>query len=206
MIAFLHTTKANIDRFDTLVKQNNPSIQVKHFVNEELLKDALSHGKTNTELFNLEIDRIKKEAPSLIICTCSTYGEECDNHSDISRIDEPIAKFIVQNYDRIGLAYTANSTKKVSQDLLIRMAASSNKQIEIIACDCSEFWKYFENGSILEYEKRIAEKVKSLAHKIDVMFLCQASMEGAISHLQEFEKAVLSSPEYGIKTLLKDLL
>lgn len=203
MIAFLHTSKVLVERFEKLVKKYNTEITIKHYVNEELLENALMNGEVDSDLFDKEVNRIKEDSPSLLICTCSTYGQECDKTSDIYRIDEPIVSFLVSKYEKIGLAYTANSTKEVSKDLILKVASDLNRKVDVIDCDCSEFWEYFENKDLLNYEKSIANKVQLMESQIDVMFLAQASMEGAISHLEGLKKEVFTSPEFGVKTLLK---
>ncbi|WP_369048475.1 hypothetical protein [Tenacibaculum sp. UWU-22] len=203
MIAFLHTSEIHIQRFEKLVRKYDKNVTVKHFVNEKLLETALLSGKADSELFKNEIENIKKKNPSLLICTCSTYGEECDNHTTVYRIDKPVIEYMVQNYTKIGLAFTAHSTKKVSENLILKVASELNKQIEILNCDCSEFWTYFENKDIEKYEKGIAKSIEQIASKVEVVFLAQASMEGAKTYLTDLKKEVLSSPEFGIKKLLK---
>lgn len=76
MIAFLHTSSIHIEKFDNLVRSVNKEIEVKHFVNADLLSSALENGITDSETFSREIAEIKLLQPELIICTCSTYGEE----------------------------------------------------------------------------------------------------------------------------------
>ena len=203
MIAFLHTSPIHIETFEKLVRKLDKNVEIKHFVNEKLLETALINGETDVVSFKKEIELIKKENPSLLICTCSTYREECDNDSSINRIDKPIIEYIVQNYEKIGLAFTANSTKEVSQNLLLKISSELNKKIEILNCDCSEYWSCFENKDFNGYEKGIAEKIKIMESKVDVIFLAQASMEGAKKHLTEISKEVLSSPEFGIEKLIK---
>ena len=203
MIAFLHTSPIHIDTFEKLVRKFDDNIEIKHFVNEKLLETALSNGETDVVSFKNEIELIKKEKPSLLICTCSTYGEECDNNSSVDRIDKPIIEYIVHNYEKVGLAFTAKSTKEVSQNLLLKISSELNKKIEILNCDCSEYWSYFEKEDFDGYEKGIAEKIKLMESKVDVIFLAQASMEGAKKHLTRISKEVLSSPEFGVDKLIK---
>ncbi len=205
MIAFLHTSEIHIDRFENLVMKYNSEIPIKHFVNEELLSVALSNGKLDTVSFKNEIEIIKKESPLLIICTCSTYREECDQYPDIYRIDEPVVIHLISKYQKIGLAYTAISTKKISENLLLKTAKSFDKNIEIIDCNCTESWRHFEEGAIDLYEKSIALKIKEIASETDVIFLAQASMEGAKKYLASLEQEVFSSPEFGVKTYLNTL-
>lgn len=199
MIAFLHTSSIHIDKFEKLVRLYDKEIQIQHFVNEDLLSSALKKGKTDTTTFGKEVAKMKEKQPSLLICTCSTYGEECDNNDLIERIDEPIAAFLVSNFTKIGLAFTANSTKKVSENLLKRIASTNDKTIEIIECDCSSAWKYYEFNDFVNYEKSIAENLKKMENEVEVVFLAQASMEGCRLYLNHFSKEIYSSPEYGVK-------
>ncbi|MFC2109728.1 hypothetical protein ACFLRU_01270 [Bacteroidota bacterium] len=203
MIALLHTLEANKDKFEKIIRKVDSKVAIKHFVNENLLKTALATGQSDSTSFKVEIEKIKKENPSLIICTCSTYGEDCDKEIDVYRIDRPIAEYIVQKYTRIGLAYAATSTKKISERLLLDISSNLEKDITILNCDCTEFWPNYEAKNYEAYEKGIAEKIKSIEPKVDVVFLAQASMENTKKHLSHLKKEVLASPEFGILQLLK---
>ncbi len=203
MIAFLHTSKIHIDKFERLVKKNNPKISIKHVVNEDLLSYAIKKGSTDSVNFKKEVSTIKNLNPKLIICTCSTYGEECDKTNFIERIDQPIANYLVSNFKKIGLAYTASSTKVVSKNLILKIAKEKNKNIEIVNCDCSSSWKYYETNNFNSYAKSIADKIKTIENDVEVIFLAQASMEGCKEFLNDFSNKIYSSPEFGIKEYLK---
>ncbi|WP_203257846.1 hypothetical protein [Hyunsoonleella ulvae] len=205
MIAFLHTNKAHINNFENLVRAQNSTVETKHYVNKNILDSALKTGITDAVQFEKEIEAIRKEKPSLIICTCSTYGAESDKYSDVYRIDHPIIDYLVSNYTKIGLVYTANSTKTVSEDLMQSISAEKEKHIEIINVDCSALWTHFETGDLESYNKGIAENTINKASEVDVFFLAQASMAGAKNHLQNLDKEVFTSPEFGVKELLKNI-
>lgn len=201
-IAFLHTSDVHVERFENLVKKFDKNIQTKHYVNENLLNYALKNSQLDSEGFKKELQNIRKTNPNLIICTCSTYGEECDNSNDIKRIDFPIANYLVSKHKKIALVYTASSTERVSSYLIQRIANKQNKEIEILTCDCSESWVHFKNNDFEKYEKTIASKIKKIATEADVIFLAQASMEGVKKHLPNLGIEVFSSPEFGIKNYL----
>lgn len=203
MIAFLHTSAIHIPKFENLVRKFDPEAEIKHFVNEDILSSALEKGITDTANFSNEIAKIKNLEPKLIICTCSTYGEECDNNDAVERIDHPIAEFLVSNFTKIGLAFAANSTQQVSQNLLVRIAKEKNKEIDLVNCDCSSAWTYYEQNDFNSYEKAIAQTIRSFENKVEVVFLAQASMEGAKEHLTNFSKEIYSSPEFGVQKYLK---
>ncbi len=205
MITFLHTAGINVKRFEDLVRKYNSDIEIKHFVNEDLLRFALTHNQPNSEAFIEEVQKIKNETAGMIVCTCSSYGDECDLLPGIERIDKPVAEYLVSNYQSIGLAYTAKSTLASSLNLLNQVAKSLRKSISIIEYDCTGCWKYLEQGDTDRYEKGIAAIIEQQLSPAEAIFLAQASMENARHHLQSFDKEVISSPDYGVKKFLEKL-
>ena len=198
-IAFLHTSPVHIDRFEKIVSALDKRIETCHFVHEELLKFALQNGSLDKNSFISIISNIQLEEPNRIICTCSTYGQLCDSFPDVYRIDQPIAEYLVANYSKIILAYTVSSTKKISVELLQKIAIQQSKKTEIILCDATESWRYFENDDFKNYELSIATKIKSIANQGEVIFLAQASMEGAKKYLNSLSIETFTSPEFGLK-------
>ncbi len=93
----------------------------------------------------------------------------------------------------------------MSKKLINKLAVEQNRNIEIVNCDCTSEWIHFENKDIKKYEMGIAEKLRHIAPKVDVIFLAQASMEGTKKYLTDIEKNVFSSPEFGIKELMKKI-
>jgi hypothetical protein len=205
MIAFLHTSDIHISKFENLVNKYNSSVRIKHYVNADMLSKALTTGRADSKTFKKEVGEIQTEKPDLIVCTCSTYGEECDRLEGIERIDMPIAKHLVSNFKKIGVAYTATSTKESSENLLQRMAVELDTSVELIDCNCSDSWVHYENDDFDSYTRGIAKTIESFEHEVDVVFLAQASMEGAKNYLPNFKIEVLSSPEFGIREYLKGL-
>jgi len=202
MIAFLHTSDIHIERFEQLARKFDEAVKIKHFVHEELLDYALREGATDNQGFASAVQSIKEERPELIICTCSTYGEVCDQRNDIERIDQPVVEYLVSRYNKIGLAYTANSTKQVSHDLIVKTAQEQNREVVIVDCDCSSAWVHYESNDLDQYAKVITERLKTYAAEVDVIFLAQASMEHAKSYLADFSKDIYASPEFGVKSYL----
>lgn len=204
MIAFLHTSAVHVERFEKLVKKYNTTIEIKHFVKEDLLKIALETGSIAKDRFEKTIQNIQEiEQPALLICTCSTYGKLCEQLEQVHRIDQPIVEAIVAKYSKIAVAYTVNSTKEISKELIQRTAARQQKKISIIDADCSHCWTYFEKGDIAKYAWAIAEHLQAIHQDAEVIFLAQASMEGAKKYLQDIGCEVVSSPEFGVKAFLE---
>lgn len=104
------------------------------------------------------------------------------------------------------MAFTANSTKEVSKNILLKIAKDKNKEITIVNCDCSTSWKYYENNDFANYEKSIAQNILKIEKEVEVVFLAQASMEGVKESLSDFTKEIYSSPKFGVQEYLKDLV
>lgn len=200
-ITFLHTSKTHIKRFNKIVRKINKSIEVEHFVNEELLEHASQTGKVDKNGFQKELIQIRKNDNKFIVCTCSTYGDLCNENENVYRIDQPIVEFIVKKYSRIGIAYTLDSTKEKSKSLIEKFA-NKRKSIQIIDINCSHCWIYFEEENVEKYESEIANQIKQLSDNCEVVFLAQASMEGAKSPLESEDFEVVSSPEFGVRKYL----
>lgn len=203
MITFLHTSPLHVDRFEQLVRKYHSTIPIQHVVKESILETALVTGQLDEISFLRTIREIKQTNPTQIICTCSTYGQLCDQLPNIERIDQPIAHHIVANYSTIALAYTAESTRAVSLDLLQKTAQQQGKNIRIVECDCTHCWSYFEANDLKRYEEEIAKTIRVKTNEAEVVFLAQASMDGAIQYLEDLEQVVVSSPEYGVKHFLQ---
>lgn len=203
MIAFLHTTGVLQERFEKLVRKFDKDIPIQHFVNEDLLSYALEKGEVDMVTFKKEVAAIQRLQPTLLVCTCSTYGEAADSLDGVYRIDMPIAEYLVSKYTKIALVYAAASTKGVSENILKRQAELLGKDIEIQLVDCVAAWQYFEAGDKEAYEQAIADEIKKTEQHVSAVFLAQASMEGAVRFLENFSKPIYSSPEFGVESYLK---
>jgi len=205
MIAFLHTSPSHIQRFTKIVRKYNTSIEIEHFVNENLLKTALETNKIDIAGFVKMVKQIQEKQADLIICTCSTYGEICENFTDVKRIDIPIANYLVTHFSKIILAYTVASTRMVSRQLLESVARKNEKKIEIIDCDCTDSWRHFLSNDMEKYYKGIYRKVNNNYNKGSVIFLAQASMEGVKKYFSGEDVDIFSSGEFGVKKYLETI-
>ncbi|MBB6462584.1 hypothetical protein [Flammeovirga kamogawensis] len=204
MIIFLHTSSIHIDRFNQIIHKFSPNTFVKHYVFDQLLENALENKALDFDGFKKAIAKIKNENSKLdqIICTCSTYGGLCNTKEKVFRIDAPVVDFLVTNYSKIALVYTAHSTRQSSKEIITKSSLKFQKEVLITDCDCSNCWTYFEKGDLTSYYKNIAANIIQVANKVDAIFLAQASMEGVINYLPQLKSKLFSSAEFGVKTLL----
>ena len=120
--------------------------------------------------------------------------------NNIFSIDAPIIEYLAENFNTIGVAYTAISTLKITTTQLL----SKNKNLKIIPINCTDCWSHFETENQEKYENCIAATIQSKFQNAGVVFLAQASMMGATEYLTDFKIPVYSSPEFGVSFYLKD--
>jgi|GEM_PF-2924087 len=204
-ITFLHTSHTHIQRFNDIVHKIIPDYVVNHIVNETLLEDAIKAGEVNKAGFAEQIKAITADTTDKIICTCSTYGVLCDDYQHVFRIDGPIAELIVTKYKSVGIAYTAVSTRDSSMNLIADTGKRLNQSILVKEIDCSHCWTYFEQGDIEKYESEIALKIRTDYDGEEVIFLSQASMQGAKRSPLIADLNIVSSAEYGVAYLMETL-
>ncbi len=204
MLIFLHTSPLHVDRFNKVLDLLAFRGEVKHVVNEELLTFALKTGKIDSLAFANQIaDFNLSTTKNKVLCTCSTYGQLTDEYENVYRVDEALAYYFVMNYDKIGLAYTVQSTFDISVNLLESIAKKLDKVITIESIDCTSSWSFFLNSDMASYNKSITEYILKKIDCIDAVFLAQASMDG-VEGLIKTEKEVLSSTFLGVRKFIKE--
>jgi hypothetical protein len=203
MIVFLHTSTIHVSRFNKVLDRLHYKGKVEHFVNESLLKGATELGKIDEFGFKTQIKKIRAKTDALIICTCSTYGALTKELQGVVRIDEPLANYMVRNYSKIGVAYTALSTVEVTMTLLNTIDLE-RKNVVYKMIDCTTAWQFLENGDMIGYNDTITKTVLNEASGVEAVYLAQASMDGVEDFLSEkLNKEVLSSSFLGVKEYLK---
>ena len=196
-IAFIHTSQSHVDRFDKLLQKLDASVEVIHKVDEELLSIALKNGSLANKKFTEICNELKQETTN-IICTCSTYSQLAKENTIFS-IDAPIIKYLAENFNSIGVAYTAISTLNITTAQLV----SKNERLTIIPINCTDCWGCFEKENFKDYENCIVATIQSKFQNAGVVFLAQASMMGATEYLTDFKIPVYSSPDFGLKYYLE---
>ena len=209
-LAFLHTTPVLIDTFDRLVAEAATELPVRHIVEEGFLTEAREKGISRDLDGRIQgrIGAAIEEGASVVLCTCSTIGAsaECANDSTdgiVVRVDRPMAEKAVDIGSRIIVAAALESTLAPTRNLILEVASTRNKRIDLIEVLCDNAWSRLEDGDNEGYFSEIARKLKERASEGDVIVLAQASMAGAANLCPEISIPILSSPEIGFQHALK---
>jgi len=209
-LTFLHTSPVHIATFDQLLAEIDPSIPVKHVVDESLLHDARANGITAELSYRINqtlVDAIADDA-AVVVCTCSTIGgcaEQASHGTDrpIIRVDRAMAEQAVAIGERIVVVAALASTLTPTRQLIEEVAEHAGKAIAISEVLCEAAWPYFERGDHSGYLTTVAACVRQAASTGDVVVLAQASMAGAAALCADLPIPILSSPRLGVEAAIQ---
>jgi hypothetical protein len=75
VLALLHTSPAHVPVFDALRVEAHPGLELRHFVDEELLDRACREGPEAVgDDVRAAVRRAAGEGARAVLCTCSTIG------------------------------------------------------------------------------------------------------------------------------------
>ncbi|MCE2441488.1 MAG: hypothetical protein J4F39_18950 [Candidatus Latescibacteria bacterium] len=205
-LALLHTTPVLIDAFDRLIEEADLEFRVKHIVEEEFLTEAREKG-ISQDLDGRIRGRIGaaiEEGAAVVLCTCSTIGASAESANDaadgvVIRVDRPMAEKAVETGSRIIVAAALESTLAPTRNLILEVASTRKKRIDLIEVLCDNAWSRLEDGDNEGYLSEIARTLRERASEGDVIVLAQASMAGAADLCPEISIPILSSPEIGFQ-------
>jgi hypothetical protein len=219
-LAFVHTAPVNVATFDQLIAEIEPTIPVKHYLDESLLRDARAHGLTPELVARIQraMHAALDDDTAVVVCTCSTIGGSAEqtvlaNGQGVIRVDRAMAEQAVAMGSRIVVAAALESTLAPTTDLILEVAAQQGRTVSIQSLLCAGAWAHFEAGDAAGY---LAEIASALHQSVlagdgfqgdgfqgDVIVLAQASMLGAAALCADLPVPILSSPRLGLEAALR---
>ena len=210
-LGLIHTSATLVPVFQQLCAQYLPGVQVFNIVDDSLIKNVISSG----ELTPATARRVVEYAGSaeaagaeFIMYTCSSIGPAVETAATLSgvpvlRVDQPMADLAVQTGSRIGVIATLPTTLAPTSDLVRRRAQAAGKTIELTSKLCEGAFEALMSGDTATHDKMVADALKEMSSKVDVIVLAQASMARVVDSLDEKEKTVpiLSSPKIAVQHL-----
>jgi len=209
MLAFLHTSSLHVDTFESIARQLDDSIPLRHEVRAELLERALAAG-TSADVVGSAVGGVVQElsggGAKVILCTCSTIGALAEAAAPpactVLRVDRPAALRALESGRRVLLVAALPTALEQTLNLLRQVALETRRPLDVIEVLCRRAWASFEHGDISGYVAAIAEVIRSTALPGDVVFLAQASMAPVEALITRSDIAVVSSPRLGVEAAL----
>ncbi|MEV0170505.1 aspartate/glutamate racemase family protein [Streptomyces sp. NPDC050803] len=201
-LALLHTSPVHVPVFDALRDEDHPGLELRHFVDEELLDRAREAGPDAVaDDVASALRHAVAEGARAVLCTCSTIGGVAETAAaeagvPVLRVDRPMAAAAVAAGPRIVVLAALASTLGPAAELIEDEARRSDRRVTVATRLVEGAWARFEAGDTDEYVRLVAAAADEITHA-DAIVLAQASMAPAAA-LTSTAVPVLSSPRLGL--------
>lgn len=231
-LGFLHTSPVHVPTFEALVAEAAPGTLTAHVVDESLLDRARADGLTPAVVAatDARLAELAEQGCAVVVVTCSTIGGVAESYAAapgapaplVLRVDRPMAREAVAVGRRVGVVAALESTLAPTEALIREEAArtgSDSRQapnrvptahgddttVEIVRAVAAQAWSAFESGDSDAYLELVADAARTLAGRVDVVVLAQASMAAAVDRLRDLGVPVLASPATAVRAALDAL-
>nr|WSY49833.1 aspartate/glutamate racemase family protein [Streptomyces sp. NBC_00886] len=202
MLALLHTSPVHVPVFDALRDEDHEGLELRHFVDEELLARARREGpEAVAGAVQDALGGAVAAGARAVLCTCSTIGAVAETVGaevgvPVLRSDRPMAAAAVAIGPRVLVAATLGSTLGPTAALVEEEARSIGRLPQVRTLLVDGAWARFEAGDTEGCARLVADAVDAVTDA-DAIVLAQGSMAAA-QHLTTTAVPVLSSPRPGL--------
>ncbi|WP_019068225.1 aspartate/glutamate racemase family protein [Streptomyces hokutonensis] len=202
MLALLHTSPAHVPVFDVLRDEDHQGLELRHYVEEDLLARARREGpEAVTDAVRDVLREAVADGARAVLCTCSTIGAVAESAGvgvgvPVLRGDRPMAAAAVAAGARVVVAATLESTLRPTAALIEEEARRIGRSVTVRTLLVDGAWAHFESGDTEGCARLVADAVNAVGDA-DAIVLAQGSMAGA-QQLTTTPVPVLSSPRLGL--------
>ena len=213
-VVLIHTVDSNAGLFGELCAELLPGTSVRHVVDEGLLGDTIAAGQLTDEVrarFRARAAEARAAGADVIVLTCSSVGPAADGLADqlgltVLRVDEAMADRAVAMGRRVGVAATLPTTLEPTAELVRRAAARAGRPVDVAVELADGAFQALRSGDAERHDALVIAALRSLARRVDVIVLAQASMARALGGTDALDVAgrrvpVLTSPRLGVERL-----
>ncbi|KUL43966.1 aspartate/glutamate racemase family protein [Streptomyces regalis] len=202
MLALLHTSPLHVPVFDALRDEDHQGLELRHFVDEELLARARREGP---EAVADDVrDALRKAVAAgagAVLCTCSTIGGIAEAAAaeagvPVLRVDRPMAAAAVAEGARVVVLATVESTFGPTVSLIEEEARRAGRPVDVRTRLVEGAWERFDAGDVDGCARLVASAADDVTDA-DAIVLAQVSIARA-RQLATTAVPVLSSPRPGL--------
>ncbi len=213
-LVLFHTSEAHVPGFSALAAALAPAIApgiaVRHVVRADLLERAIAAGGLAPGIRAAARAALCAEAEgaAAVLCTCSTLGpaaEDADRDAaaPVLRIDRAMADHAVARARRIAVVACIEATLEPTAAVVAAAARAAGKTVETSVHLLDGPWRHFENGDLDAYHRAVADGLRGIAARAEIVLLAQASMAPAAALCAGLPVPVLSSPRPALEAALR---
>jgi Asp/Glu/hydantoin racemase len=209
LLVLVHTVPPLIEVFNRLAAELLPGVRVLHMLDEPLLEQVRQRGHLAEEdalRLGTHVQEAARIGAAAVLVTCSTISPCVDAVREgaevpVLRIDEVMIREAVVRGKRIGVIATNRTTLQPTRQLLLAEAARTGKEIAVELVMVEGALPALLNGDGAAHDRLVRQAVLSLAPRIDVIVLAQASIARVMPVLAEdvLGVRVLSSPHLALR-------
>ncbi|WP_207492363.1 aspartate/glutamate racemase family protein [Aridibaculum aurantiacum] len=210
-LGLVHTSATLVPVFQQLCSQHLPHVQVFNIVDDSLIKNVIKCGELTPATARRVVDyagSAEAAGADYILFTCSSIGAAVEAAAGLTkvpvlRVDQPMADQAVQIGSKVGVIATLPTTLGPTTDLVQRRAAVAGKDVAVTSVLCEGAFEALMSGDAAKHDAMVAEALKELSTRVDVIVLAQASMARVVDTLSAEDKRVpiLASPGIAIEHL-----
>jgi hypothetical protein len=202
MLALLHTSPLHVPVFEALRDEDHPGLEMRHFVDEELLARARREGPE--AVLDDVRDALRKavaDGARAVLCTCSTIGGIAEAAAaeagvPVLRVDRPMAAAAVAEGSRVVVLATVESTLGPTVSLIEEEARRAGRPVAVRTRLVEGAWERFDAGDVDGCARLVASAADEVTDA-DAIVLAQVSITRA-QRLATTPVPVLSSPRPGL--------
>ncbi|MBT2416444.1 arylsulfatase [Streptomyces sp. ISL-22] len=202
MLALLHTSPLHVPVFDALRDEDHQGLELRHFVDEELLARARRESsEAVADDVRAALRKAVAEGARAVLCTCSTIGGVAEGAGaeagvPVLRVDRPMAAAAVAAGSRVVVLATVESTFGPTVALIEEEARRAGRPVEVRTRLVEGAWERFDAGDIEGCARLVASAADGV-RDADAIVLAQVSIAPA-QQLTTTPVPVLSSPRPGL--------
>lgn len=210
-LALVHTSATLVPVFAQLCKAKLPGVDTFNIVDDSLVRAIGARGSLTADIARRVagyITSAEAGGADEVLVTCSSIGPAVEAAAPFAaipvlRVDQPMADIAVRTGRRIGVIATLATTLNPTADLVRRRAALEGKPIELTSTLCDGAFDALMGGDAARHDALVADALRALSTKVDVILLAQASMARVVDTLAAADRRVpiLASPAIAIDYL-----
>jgi Asp/Glu/hydantoin racemase len=210
-LGLVHTSATLVPVFAQLCKQKLPGVDTFNIVDDSLVRAIGQRGSLTADIARrvaAYITSAEAGGADHVLVTCSSIGPAVEAAAPFAgvpvlRVDQPMADQAVRLGRRIGVIATLRTTLEPTADLVRRRAIAAAREVELTSHLCEGAFEALMSGDSARHDVMVAEALRALATRVDVIVLAQASMARVVDTLPLGDRRVpiLASPALAIDHL-----
>ncbi len=210
-LGLVHTSATLVPVFQALCKTTLPDVETFNIADDSLIKDVIRRGELTPTTARRVVQHVasaEEAGADYILVTCSSIGRAVETAAGlvkvpVLRVDQPMADQAVQMARSIGVVATLPTTMEPTADLIRRRAQKATREVEVVSLLCEGAFEALMSGDAARHDTMVADGLKKLATKVEVIVLAQASMARVVEALPDSDRRIpiLASPPLALKYL-----